>query len=366
MKSKFTSTLFILAVTLDAANAKLGVESMTPQQADRPYAQIILKDEKAFWISAGQLSADSTVETFLVMRGMDCRSKGETRKIKMPDNYMALTPVSESVWQNALVIGANFLGEWSMVQLQANLSGIRKSLPLSDVGVIWASASSKAGYFIAGASMNKQPVLMYFSADLKTRKILSQANDGNGEVSSVFESRGRVFALFNRHGDSKDQSASPGAELREYSATGTPVSRTPLNGIASIGTALKDGGIAISYWIGEQLFMEKRDANLSILWSTKLHQSNGIASIKGYLLEAGSHIAWVGANDNKLLIHRLAQDGKSIQTSIDTKTNIGIPIPDIYSVYSSGNDIYVRGAAARSKNPPEKITEFCFTEQPDS
>ncbi|WP_265256858.1 hypothetical protein [Verminephrobacter aporrectodeae] len=366
MKSKFTAALFILIATLDFVNAKLSVESMTPQQADRPYAQIILKDGKSFWISAEQLNANGTAATFFLLQEMNCISRGKTKKIKTPDTYMILAPLSESIRQNTLVTGVNFHGQWSVIQLSANLSSVRQAQPLIDMGFVWASATSRTGYFIAGTSVDKRPTLIYLSADLKNKKTLSQANDHNGEVSNVFESKGRIFSLFNRYLRNQDANTSPRAELREYSTTGAPVSRTPLNGMAATGMALKDGGIAISYWIGKQLFIEKRGANLSALWSTKLHQRSGVASRKGYLLETGSHIAWVGANDDKLLIHRLAQDGKSIQTSIDTKTNIGAPIPDIYSVHSSGDDIHVRGVARRSTDPSGQVTEFCFTEQPDS
>ncbi|WP_265280825.1 hypothetical protein [Verminephrobacter aporrectodeae] len=367
MKSRIATVIFTLAAGLGSASAEL-IAEISPQQIDRPYAQITLKNGKFYWISAGQTNADGELATFLLMREMDCRSKEKMRKIKTPStHYIVLTPLSESVRQNAIVIGMNFQGQWSVIQLNADLSRMRQVQSLVGMGVVWASATSRTGYFIAGTSENDRPVLIYLSADLKNKKTLSQADDHNGEVSSVFESKGRIFALFNRYLSNKDTGTTPNAELREYSATGAPVSRTPLNGMAATGTALKDGGIAISYWIDKQLFIEKRNANLSALWSTKLHQRSGVASSKGYLLEAGSHIAWVGTNDNKLLIHRLAQNGKSIQTSIDTKTNIGVPVPDIYSVHSSGNNIYIRGTAGQSINPQTgQITEFCFTEQPDS
>ncbi|MCW5261236.1 hypothetical protein D5045_13935 [Verminephrobacter eiseniae] len=367
MKSAATTAIFILAAGLGSASAKLNIENISPQQTDRPYSQIILKDKKPYWLSAGQTDAAGAQGDFLVLQEMDCRANGKAKNINMPADYMALAPLAEFMWQKALVIGVNFSGEWSLTQLHDDLSGTQQSLPLSNVGAIWASTSSKAGYFIAGTSANKQPMLMYFSGDLKSKKALGQANDHHGEVSSVFESRGRVFALFNRYPGAKDTGTSPGAELREYSATGAPVSRTPLNGTAATGTALKDGGIAISYWIGKQLFMEKRAAHLATLWTAQLHQRSGIASMKGHLLEAGSDIAWIGANDNQLLVHRVTQDGASVQTSVDTQSKMGIPTPRIYSASSSGNDISIRGAAGRSANPrPGQVTRFCFTEKPDS
>lgn len=359
------ATVIILAAGFGSASAELRVETSSVQ-ADNPSSQIILKDGKSYWLLARQLETGDRLKTSLLMQEMDCRSKA-AREIKTPDDYMALTPISESVSQNAVVIGTNFLAAWSLIQLRADLSGIRRSVSLDDIAVIWTSTSSRAGYFIGGSSQDRRPVLMYFSGDLKNRKTLNLADDHSGEVSSVFESRGRVFALFNDYRDDKNPNAAPGAELREYSASGEPIARTPIKGMAATGGALKDGGIAISYSIGEQQFVEKRDARLATLWVTKLHQQSGIASDKGRLLEAGDHIAWVGANDNKLLVHRLTQDGKLLQTSVDSKTGMGVPIPDIYSAHASGKNIHIRGTAGRSKIPlPGQVTVFCFIEKPDS
>lgn len=364
MRSRVAATAIIFAAGFGSAGAELGIE-VSSAQADNPNSQIILKDGKSYWLLARQFRTGGRLETSLLMQEMDCRSE-TTREVKTPDNYMALTPLAESRSQNAVVIGTNSLGEWSLLQLRADLSGVRRSVSLSGIGVIWTSASSRAGYFIGGTSQDKQPVLMYFSGDLKNRKTLNLINEHNGEVSSVFESKGRVFALFNDYRDRKNPDAAPSAELREYSASGDPVSRTPLMGMAAMGVALKDGGIAIGYLIGEQQFVEKRDARLATLWSTELHQHSGIVSDKGRLLEAGDHIAWVGANDNKLLVHRLTQDGKLVQTSVDTKTGMGMPTPDIYSTHSSGKNIHIRGTAGRAASPlPGKITAFCFTEKPN-
>lgn len=116
--------------------------------------------------------------------------------------------------------------------------------------------------------------------------------------------------------------------------------------------------------MGERLFIEKRDANLSILWSSGLHQRSGIASIKGRLLETDGHIALVGANDDRLLLHRLGQDGKWIQTSVDSKISIGNPLLRTFSVHAFGDSIYIRGKADLLKNPPLRITEFCFSQTP--
>ncbi|WP_138927793.1 hypothetical protein [Verminephrobacter aporrectodeae] len=193
MKLNAKIVIFFFTASIESSSAGLILNSINHQQTTRPYARIDLKDGKSYWISAEQLNANGTAATSFLLQEMNCISRGKTKKIKTPDTYMILAPLSESIRQNTLVTGVNFHGQWSVIQLSANLSSVRQAQPLIDMGFVWASATSRTGYFIAGTSVDKRPTLIYLSADLKNKKTLSQADDHNGEVSNVFESKGRIF-----------------------------------------------------------------------------------------------------------------------------------------------------------------------------
>ncbi|KAA9167871.1 hypothetical protein F3K36_23020 [Delftia sp. BR1] len=231
--------------------------------------------------------------------------------------------------------------------------------------LVLSIAASSKGYFIGGITEKDMPSLQYLSHDLQKSKPLKIQGNRQGEITALFESQGRIIGILNYYVEKISQQ-SIGSALRVYGATGNLLIEIPLNSTATTGIALKDGGLAISYWIGEQLYVEKRSENFGFLWRTKLHQRQNIASIFGKMVEVGKDIAWVGVNDRKLLVHRISQQDQSVHTSIDTESGVVASGNDFNYVHAYGNELHIVSADSRLKTDSgANRTEFCFIESRD-
>lgn len=328
-----------------------------------PYAQIE-KIKGGLWSSLNSVEESRNFSTVFSFQEMHCSSEDKAKEIKSPGSYFFMPSISITHNQPIAMPVVDYMGEWNLLQLDEKVSKIQRTQPMKDVSIIRAGATSPKGYFFGGFNTKKQPLLIFYSKNLKRQKILSEKDVTEGEVSSVFNRGKEIAAIYNQRND-ENSSLKFSSELRIYSAAGSPVAKVRLDGLDGSGLSLKDGSIVVSYWKNGTIYMEKFNPYLSHQWKIPLHQLDGISSSRGIMLQVENDLAWVGGNNDNLVIHRVKHDGSALSTRIESTHGLSAPQPLIYAASAYGKEIHVRGRTNRGKSQTiGSATEFCLVETP--
>lgn len=361
----FQLLIIYFATSITQAYAKLNLSTTNTKPAHPPYVQLISRNGTSHLIKSILKTHSSENTPPLYTQEMRCGSEKSTEIINSPISLYILPSFAQTTQYRPLLVHMGHKGDSTILQLKKDLSMVSRTRPLSEMTLVRSIAASAKGYFIGGITEKDMPSLQHLSHDLQKSKPLKIQGNRQGEITALFESRGRIIGIINYYVEKISQQ-SIGSALRVYGATGNLLVEIPLNSTATTGIALKDGGLAISYWIGEQLYVEKRSENFGFLWRTKLHQRQNIASIFGKMVEVGKDIAWVGVNDRKLLVHRISQQDQSVHTSIDTESGVVASGNDFNYVHAYGNELHIVSADSRLKTDSgANRTEFCFIESRD-
>ncbi|MBL8355117.1 MAG: hypothetical protein JNM01_09820 [Delftia acidovorans] len=363
MFSKVMMHLSLLLISPTLASAEYQLISEKQIQRYDSYAQID-KQESSQWVSLNRVGDADSLSTEFLIQDMRCSDEDTPKRIKASGFYLSMSSISIAHKQPIVVPVTDYLGHWYLAQLDEKATKVKRNLQMKEVGVIRAGATSPQGYFMGGSDTNNRPLLMLYSSDLKRRKILSEKNSTEGEISGIFNRGNEVAAIYNKR-SSEYSSAKFLSELRLYSPVGMEVAKVRLDGLDGSGVALEDGSIIVSYWDSGKIYMERFNPDLSPKWKLMLHQIEGIASINGAVLIVGESLAWIGANDNKLLVHRIEKDGSAVSTRIDSNHKLNPPQPLKYSASAYGDEIHIRGRTNRGKGATlGAVTEFCLVEKP--
>lgn len=361
LKNTLQIAIFLIAPSL--ANAGYAWISTKQLHKYNPYAQID-QQEGSLWASLNTVGEGDGVSTEFSLQEMRCSSEETPKKIKASGFYFSISSISIEHFHSLAIPVVDYLGKWHLVQIDAKSSKINRTLPMRDFVTIRAGATSRTGYFLGGSDTQGHPLLLFYSSDLDSPKVLNKKKSKEGEVSSVFNKGEEIVAIYNERSEEKSLPKFS-SELRMYSPAGAQVADVRLDGLDGIGMALEDGSVVVSYWQSGKIYMERIGSDLSRQWKIPLHQVEGIASIQGKLLQVGKSLAWVGANNNQLLVHRVERDGRGLRTSIESSHGLKAPQPLTYAASSYGDEIHVRGRTNRGKGATlSAITEFCIIENP--
>lgn len=361
LKTTLQIAIFLIAPSL--ANAGYAWINTKQLHKYNPYAQID-QQEGSLWVSLNRIREGDGMSTEFLLQEMRCSPEETPRKIKAPGFYFSISSISVAHSHSLVIPVVDYLGQWHLAQIDAKSSKINRTLPMKDFVAIRAGATSRKGYFLGGSDTQSRPLLLFYSSDLNSSKVLNEKNSKEGEVSSVFNRGEEIAAIYNERSE-ENSSIKFSSELRMYSPAGAPVANVRLDGLDGTGMALEDGSVVVSYWQNGKIHMERIGSDLSRQWKIPLHQVEGIASIQGKLLQVGKSLAWVGANNNKLLVHRVERDGSGFSTRIESSHGLSAPQPLTYAASSYGDEIHVRGRTNRGKGATlSAITEFCIVEKP--
>ena len=355
--------LFALFIAPSFANAGYQLASTKQLYKYAPYVQI---DQQKINLlaSLNHIEKSDQLSTEILLQGMNCFDEDAPRKISASDFYFSASSISIGHPQPIALPVVDYLGQWHLAQIDAKAEKVNRTFQMEDFGVVRAGATSTQGYFIGGSDKNKNPLMIFYSHDFKQIKILSEKPSTEGEVSSIFNRGNEVFAIYNKRSD-KYSSSKFLSKLQLYSPAGLPIANARLDGLDGTGLALEDGSVVVSYWDSGKIYMERLSHDLSPQWKILLHQVEGIASIRGSMLRVGQSLAWVGANDNRLLIHRVGQDGSIYSTHTESNHGLNAPQPLSYAASSYGDEIHVRGRTNRGQGATlSSVTEFCLVEKP--
>lgn len=362
-KILFISCLIIF--TNQISNAKILIEKLSSKDEDPVYAKISINNKEHYWITSRQIINENKIYSQMRIESMNCSKNIKPKLLKIPETYLIINPLSQSKILPPLIASMDSKGTWSIHQLRKNLSSVKKSKKLQKILSIKSIFSTSNVYLIGGTDYEKRPFLQLLNQNLKTIKNIKHTEIANGEISQILENKEHIAIIFNAYKNQTDKKPkSP--EIWIHSKDGESISRTRLNGIGVYAAEIENGEFAISYWENNVLHVERRNNKMEIIWVLKLHERKGIASDTGQLLMTGNEIAWIGANEDRLLIHRISKDGKIIYTKIDKESNIKVPVAQNYSAQSYGNELHIRGTFyENTPYPYGKFMEFCLIDHPE-
>lgn len=328
-----------------------------------PYSQIN-HQTGSFFTSLNSINEGDFLFTEISLQDMNCSSKEKPIKIRTSDYYRHTPSLSINHSIKIALPTVDYLGQWYLMQINNKTSKIKKISKIKEIGVIRAGATSLQGYFFGGFDNKNHPLLIFYNTNLNNYKILSKNQSTEGEISSIFNKGDEIAAIYNER--SKESSSTLfSSKLILYSSAGIQLSEVILDGLDGTGIGLDDGSMIVSYWESNNIYISKIGADLSVKWKMPLHQVKGIASTKGILLKLKKSMAWVGANNNMLVVHRFKQDGSDLSTRTESTHGLTVPQPLVYTAYAYGDEIHIRGRTNRGKGATlSTVTEFCLIEKP--
>ena len=217
------------------------------------------------------------------------------------------------------------------------------------------AVSTSIGYVIAGKSGNGLPALVMLGNDLVKQRLIEFSDQKEGGALSLFVAKERLYAVSNSGNT---------AYLREMTLAGDLLSSTLVPGGGATAVPLANGdGFVISYVNEEgQHFLEKFNEKMKSVWVTKLHKNSGIYNEKHQLLILPKSIAWVGGNDNRLVVYRIdIKNGNILKKSVDIESELKLPTLNGYSSLVDGNNIHIRGVARKNSEATESVFHFVDT-----
>lgn len=363
---RYIVVVLLCSINIIQAHAKIDLISTQIEPSLGRHVQVKTAKKESFLVKSGHRKISSDVEFFLYTRKLKCNSKEPIKEFRAPSNYIISPSLSYALHHSPLIAMVDIGGKWEILRLHKNLSTILQTIPLHDFSMVLSIATSPSGYFLGGTGPKETPFIKYFNHDLKKSRSINFDSNQRGEISALLENQGRMLSIVNYYVD-KERHIPPSSVFHIYSATGNFLSEIPLDGIGATAISLKKGGLAIGYWRGRQLHLEIRGKDFDVQFQTMLHEIQGIASTSGRLLEVEDDIAWIGINDEKLVVHRVNQFRNSVRTSMTTAESgfrpSGIDTPHAHAY---GKDLHILSTIFRQDSPDTyQLTEFCFIESTD-
>ncbi len=340
MDSKITTLLLLLLASCANAMAELALVEAKREARDTALGQAYVGKDAAYWMQ----SSPSAEDTALSIQSFTARGSSGQKKVTLPLVPMLISPFYRSLQTTGLLlVYADFEAKVHVSQMDDALATVRKSADLDTLSLVTGVILTQENYAIAGIGNDDFASLVFLDRNLSHATKIELPVKKKGEISSLLFEQERFIAVSN-HSDAS-------AYLHELSATGAVLNSTHLRGGGATGISLGNRGFAMSYRVGREVFVERFDNKVNSLWVKKLHDVSGTTTRKGNLLDMQNGIAWVGANDGKLTIHKLDDNGKVIHTSIDASSGYGVPPTGYYLSIALGRDIHVRGQARKSGGP---------------
>lgn len=341
MKTKQIATVFLLSIALcGTAKATLTLVEAKKEARDTALGMAYVGKDAAYWMQSLPSAENASVGT----QPFTAKGSLEQKKMTLPSVPMVISPsYRSSQTKGLLLVYTDYEAKVHASQMDDSLASVKKSMDLNTLSVATETVLAQENYVIGGVGKDDFASLIFLDKNLSKSTKIDLLVKKKGEVSSLILDQERLYAI-SSHSDAT-------AYMHELSPSGAFRNSTQLRGGAATGISLGSRGFAISYRVGREVFIERFDSKMKSLWNKKLHDVVGIATRKGNLHDMQDGIAWVGANNGKLTIHKLDDNGNVIHTSIDASSGYGVPPSSYYLSIALGRDIHIRGQARKSGGP---------------
>nr|WP_295785224.1 hypothetical protein [Rhodoferax sp.] len=339
--TKKKSVLVLLSVALCShAMAALTLVEAKKEVRDTALGQAYVGKDTAYWMQSLPSAENASVS----IQSFTAKGSSEQKKVILPSVPMVISTSYRSLQpKGLLLVYTDYEAKVHASQTDDALATVKKTVDLSTLSVAMEAALTQENYVVGGIDKDDFASLILLDKTLSKQTKIDLPVKKKGEISSVLFDQERLFVV-SSHSDAT-------AYMHELSLSGAVRNSSQLRGGAATGISLGSRGFAVSYRVGREVFIERFDSKMKSLWSKKLHDVVGITTRKGNLHDMQDGIAWVGANNGKLTIHKLDDNGNAIHTSIDTSSGYGVPPASYYLSIALGRDIHIRGQARKSGGP---------------
>ncbi|MES2950565.1 MAG: hypothetical protein V4858_18690 [Pseudomonadota bacterium] len=349
MKTKSIATLLLLSVALCSNSmAELTLVEAKREVRNTEFAQATVGRDTAYWMQSSLSAEGASVSIQL----FTARGTSAQNKVTLPSVPMMISPVFRSLQAKGLLfVYVDYEAKVHVSQFDDALMTVKKTADLGTLFRPTGSIQTQESYVVGGVDKDEFASLIFLEKSLSKQTKIDLPVKKKGEVSSLFFDQGQIFAV-SSHSDAS-------AYLHELSPTGVVRNTIQLRGGGATGIALGRRGFAISYRVDREVFIERFDGKMKSLWTKKLHDIAGVAR-RGHIHDMQDGIAWVGANNGKLTIYRLDDNGDVIHTSIDKSSGYGVPPSGNYLSMVLGRDIHIRGQASKSGGPVDGFFDSVY------
>ena len=348
MIKKTCALLLLLAALCSNSMAELRLVEAKREVRNTEFGQANVGKDAVYWMQSS-LSAESASVTIQLFTAKGASAQN---KVTLPSLPMMISPMYRSLQTKGLLfVYVDYEAKVHVSQFDDALATVKKT---ADLGTLFRPTGSvliQENYVIGGVDKDGFASLIVLDKNLFKQTKIDLPVKKKGEVSSLLLDQGRIFAI-SSHFDAT-------AYIHELSLSGVIRNSTQLRGGGATGISLGNRGFAISYRVDKEVFIERFDAKMKSLWITKLHDITGVAR-RGNIHDMQDGIAWVGANDGKLTIYKLDDNGTVIHTSIDKSSGYGAPPSGNYLSMVLGRDIHIRGQASKSGGPVDGFFDSIY------
>lgn len=338
--NKIATVVLLLVALCSNAMAELTLVETKKEARDTALSQAYLGKDIAYWVQYLSSAENASV----IIQSFTAQGSLDQKKVTLPFVPMIVSPVYRSLHaKGLLLVYSDYEAKVHISQTDDALATVKKTADLNTLSIANEIVLTQESYVIGGIGSDDFASLIFIDKNLAKQTKIDLPIKKKGEISSLLLDQERLFAISN-HSDAT-------AYLYELSATGVVRSSAQLRGGGATGISLGSRGFVVSYRVGREVFVERFDSKMKSLWSKKLHDVVGIATRKGNLHDMQDGIAWVGANNGKLTIHKLDDNGNVIHTSIDASSGYGAPPASYYLSIARGRDVHIRGQARKSGTP---------------
>lgn len=349
MKTQKFGALFLLLVALCGnAVAELKLVEAKREVRDTALGQAYIGKDAAYWIQSSYSAGNASVS----IQSFTARGTTGQRNVTLPAVPSIISPFYRSLQaKGVLLVYMDYFGKVHVTQIDDALTTVKKTAVLDQLSITNEIVLMQEKYAIGGIGNDDFPSLLFLDQNLSEQTKIHIPVKKKGEVASLLLDKGRFLAISN-HSDAT-------AYMHDLSLSGVVRSTTQLRGGGATGVSLGNRGFAISYRVGREVFIERLDSELKSLWTKKLHDVAGVAR-RGRIHDMQDAIAWVGANNDKLTIYRLDDNGNVIHTSIDKTSGYGAPTNGNYLSIVLGRDIHIRGQDRKNDGPVDGSSDSLY------
>ena len=324
------------------------VEAKREEVTSKAFGQANVGKDTVYWIQSS-LSSETPTAT---IQSFTSRGASEKKKVILPILPMILAPIYRSLQTKGLLLAyTDYAGKSYVTQINDSQTKVKKTVVLDTLILPTMAVLTQRNYVVGGIGNDDFASLVFIDENLSKQTKIDLPVKKKGEITSLFFDQKQFFAI-SSHFDATSY-------IHTLSLSGVVRSSTQLKGSGGNGIALGNRGFAISYRVGREAFIERFDGNMKSLWVKKLHDIAGVAR-KGTIHDMQDGIAWVGANNGKLTIYRLDDNGNVMHTSIDKSSDYGAPPSGNYLSMVLGRDIHIRGQASKSGGPVDGMFDSIY------
>jgi hypothetical protein len=356
------ATLLIFSVVLCTNSmAELTLIDSSREIRDTPQGLANMGKDLAYWMRTTPTKENSSIDSRSIsFQSFSSRGSSGQKKVMLPSMPLINFPAFKSQQAKDLIVV--YIGQGGKIhisKINSSFTSVLKTIDLTALIFANEILSTTKGYVIGGIDADEFASLVFFDNNLAKKTKIVLPNKKRGAVTSMIFYQDRFFVITS-HFDATSY-------MHELSLSGDVRNTTQLSGGGATGIALANRGFAVSYRVDREVFIERLDGNMKSLWTKKLHGVSSVATQMGNIHDMTSGIAWVGANNGKLIVYRIDDKGNTLHTAIDVSSGYGVPPSGSYMSIALGGNIHIRGEARKIDGPVDgSIDSIYFIESGDN